>query len=111
MMRWSNDRWRSTQHRVAIPETDKWSHSRRLSFGFFVVPEYDAMVECVSNDGSPAKYPPITVRTIAQSLRRERACNLRTNPKLTMECFSNIAKISVEVLRIDRIFAARIWKM
>ena len=62
MMRWSNDRWRSTQHRVAIPETDKWSQSRRLSFGFFVVPEYDAMVECVSNDGSPAKYPPITVR-------------------------------------------------
>ena len=62
MMRWSNDRWRSTQHRVAIPETDKWSQSRRLSFGFFVVPEYDAMVECVSNDGSLAKYPPITVR-------------------------------------------------
>jgi len=61
MMRWSNDRWRSTQHRVAIPETDKWSQSRRLSSGFFVVPEYDAMVECVSNDGSPAKYPPITV--------------------------------------------------
>lgn len=62
MMRWSNDRWRSTQHRVAIPENDKWSQSRRLSFGFFVVPEYDAMVECVSIDGSPAKYPPITVR-------------------------------------------------
>ena len=31
-------------------------------FWVFVLPEYDAMVECVSNDGSPAKYPPITVR-------------------------------------------------
>ena len=62
MMRWSNDRWRSTQHRVAIPETDKWTQSRRLSFGFFVVPEYDAMVECVTGNCSTAKYPPISVR-------------------------------------------------
>ena len=31
-------------------------------FWLFVVPEYYAMVECVSSDGSPAKYAPITVR-------------------------------------------------
>ncbi|MBH68067.1 MAG: 2OG-Fe(II) oxygenase [Rhodospirillaceae bacterium] len=63
MMRWSNDRWRSTQHRVAIPETEEWNQSRRLSLGFFVVPEYDAMVECVTGTGGAAKYPPITVRS------------------------------------------------
>jgi isopenicillin N synthase-like dioxygenase len=63
MMRWSNDQWRSTKHRVAVPETERFAQSRRLSMGFFVVPEYDAMVECVSgNSGASAKYPPITVR-------------------------------------------------
>ena len=62
MMRWSNDRWRSTQHRVAIPPVDKRAESRRLSMGFFVVPEYDATVECVTGPAATAKYPPITVR-------------------------------------------------
>tara|TARA_B100000989_G_scaffold273710_1_gene232061 strand:- start:136 stop:897 length:762 start_codon:yes stop_codon:yes gene_type:complete len=97
MMRWSNDRWRSTQHRVAIPETDKWSQSRRLSFGFFVVPEYDAMVECVSNNGSPAKYPPITVHDYRTNRFAAGAGLQHTDKTLSqsMECFSNIAKISV----------------
>ncbi len=62
MMRWSNDRWRSTQHRVAIPPAERRAESRRLSMGFFVVPEYDATVECVTGAAATAKYPPITVR-------------------------------------------------
>lgn len=63
MMRWSNDRWRSTAHRVAVPPADQRARSRRLSIGFFVVPEYDAMVECITaKGGAVAKYPPITVR-------------------------------------------------
>ena len=63
MMRWSNDRWRSTAHRVAVPDAYQRVRSRRLSIGFFVVPEYDAMVECVTGSGDvAAKYPPITVR-------------------------------------------------
>jgi isopenicillin N synthase-like dioxygenase len=63
MMRWSNDQWRSTKHRVAIPEAAQFSQSRRLSMGFFVVPEYDAVVECVPGKTNvAAKYPPITVR-------------------------------------------------
>jgi isopenicillin N synthase-like dioxygenase len=63
MMRWSNDRWRSTAHRVAVPPADRRAQSRRLSIGFFVVPEYDAMVECITaQGGEQAKYPPISVR-------------------------------------------------
>ncbi len=62
MMRWTNDRWRSTPHRVAIPPREAGSRSRRLSIGFFVVPNYDAEVVCIGRDGDAAKYPPVTVR-------------------------------------------------
>lgn len=62
MMRWTNDRWRSTPHRVAIPPADARARSRRLSIGFFVIPNYDAMVECIGAAGDAAKYPPVLVR-------------------------------------------------
>ncbi len=62
MMRWTNDRWRSTPHRVAIPPAQARARSRRLSIGFFVVPNYDAAVECIGAAGEAAKYPPVSVR-------------------------------------------------
>jgi isopenicillin N synthase-like dioxygenase len=62
MMRWTNDRWRSTPHRVAVPPAQARARSRRLSIGFFVVPNYDAEVACVDVKGVGAKYPPISVR-------------------------------------------------
>lgn len=64
LMRWSNDRLRSTPHRVAVPPADAGGAARRLSVGFFVGPRYDAMVECFPtcrSDDRPAKYPPISV--------------------------------------------------
>lgn len=63
LMRWSNDRLRSTPHRVAVPPMDAGDGARRLSIGFFVGPRYDAMVECFPTcrtEDNPAKYPPIT---------------------------------------------------
>jgi isopenicillin N synthase-like dioxygenase len=62
MMRWTNDRWRSTPHRVAVPPAEARARSRRLSIGFFVVPNYDAEVACIDTAGVDVKYPPITVR-------------------------------------------------
>ena len=62
MMRWTNDRWRSTPHRVAIPPQDARARSRRLSIGFFVIPNYDAEVACIAGAGEAAKYPPVMVR-------------------------------------------------
>jgi isopenicillin N synthase-like dioxygenase len=62
MMRWTNDRWRSTPHRVAVPPAEARERSRRLSIGFFVVPNYDAQVVCVDQSGVALKYPPVTVR-------------------------------------------------
>jgi isopenicillin N synthase-like dioxygenase len=59
MMRWTNDRWQSTLHRVVNPaEGDAW-RSRRLSLGMFFIPNYDAQIAPL--DGGGDRYPPITV--------------------------------------------------
>jgi len=62
MMRWTNDRWRSTPHGVAVPSAEAPAYSRRLSIGFFVVPNYDAEVACIDATDAVVKYPPVTVR-------------------------------------------------
>ena len=64
MMRWTNDRWVSTPHRVAVPEQTEWSRSRRLSIGYFVGPNYDTVIECLPTclDGdTPPRYAPVSV--------------------------------------------------
>ena len=57
MLRWSNDAYRSTRHRVVNPTTKP-----RISVGFFANANLDAMVEplpsCVGPD-RPAHYAPI----------------------------------------------------
>mgnify|MGYP002641503977 CR=1 FL=1 len=57
LMRWTNDIYMSTPHRVRIPEQE------RYSIAFFLDPNPDADVTvlpaCVSDD-RPAKYPPTT---------------------------------------------------
>lgn len=63
MARWTNDRWKSTLHRVANPRGLSLAESRRQSIGFFVHPNYDATIHCLtSGTGSDAraKYPDIT---------------------------------------------------
>jgi isopenicillin N synthase-like dioxygenase len=63
MMRWSNDRWVSTLHRVAVPPPDAVP-SDRISLVFFTNPNPDATIRCLDNclgPGETAKYPPVTV--------------------------------------------------
>ena len=58
-MRWTNDRWKSTRHRVLNPPR---AAEGRLSFCHFIEPNYDALIECLptcSGPEQPAKYPPI----------------------------------------------------
>jgi len=56
MERWTNDRWRSTMHRViAGPQVGS-----RLSIPFFHNANWDATVECIVADGESPKYPPTT---------------------------------------------------
>jgi isopenicillin N synthase-like dioxygenase len=63
MMRWSNDRWVSTLHRVGIPPPDA-APSDRISLVFFTNPNPDAEIRCLEpcvRPGEAPKYPPITV--------------------------------------------------
>jgi isopenicillin N synthase-like dioxygenase len=61
MMRWSNDRWVSTLHRVAVPPPDAVA-TDRISLVFFQYANPDAVIRCFDScAGAGAKYQPITV--------------------------------------------------
>ncbi len=55
MQRWTNDRWRSTMHRVVAPSVA----TRRLSIPFFHNANWDARIESLVAD-EPARYAPTT---------------------------------------------------
>lgn len=59
---WTNDRWRSTVHRVVPPPAGAGA-ARRRSIAWFQQPNHDAVIEvldvCTSDD-DPARYPPTT---------------------------------------------------
>jgi isopenicillin N synthase-like dioxygenase len=62
MMRWTNDTWISTMHRVVNPSRAVAQHHSRVSFAYFVQPNYDAVIECIESCQSaerPAKYQPV----------------------------------------------------
>ena len=56
MQRWTNDRWRSTLHRVVLAP----GAGPRLSIPFFHNANWDARIECILADGESPKHPPIT---------------------------------------------------
>jgi isopenicillin N synthase-like dioxygenase len=56
MARWTNDRWRSTMHRVVVPAR------RRQSIAFFHNANWDAAIDCIPSclePGERPKYSPI----------------------------------------------------
>jgi isopenicillin N synthase-like dioxygenase len=62
MMRWTNDRWVSTLHRVVNPPEPVAARARRLSLAFFHHPNYDAEVACIptcADANNPSRYPPV----------------------------------------------------
>ncbi len=62
MMRWTNDRWISTPHRVVNPPANANWRSRRLAIGMFVIPNYDAEIACIDScRGAGATYETVTV--------------------------------------------------
>lgn len=63
MARWSNDRWVSTLHRVAVPPPDA-TPTDRISLVFFQNPNPDTVIRCFESCVGPngqEKYPPISV--------------------------------------------------
>ncbi len=62
-MRWTNDEWVSTPHRVANPPSGFKGSARRQSIPFFLNPSKDTLIKCLDPfyaEGTPAKYEPIT---------------------------------------------------
>ena len=62
LAQWTNDRWRSTVHRVAAPPPGDRAHHRRRSMAFFHDGDWDAVVECLPtccSDEDPARYEPV----------------------------------------------------
>ncbi len=57
MQRWTNDRWRSTMHRVVVPagRHDK----RRLTMPFFHNANWDARIECIVDEGAHPLHEPV----------------------------------------------------
>ena len=79
MAEWTNDRWRSTMHRISNPPRDK-AHLDRLSLIFFHQPNYDAEIECLPScvsDDNPARYGRTTSGDhITMKLTKQRAPGL-----------------------------------
>ncbi len=60
LAQWTNDRWRSTVHRVVPPTGD--GPARRRSAAFFHDGNYDAWVSCLPTcvaEGEATRYPPV----------------------------------------------------
>lgn len=59
--RWSNDVFRSTKHRVGLPQPDKAGRDR-YSIAFFCQPDADADIVCFpscQSDDNPPRYAPV----------------------------------------------------
>jgi isopenicillin N synthase-like dioxygenase len=57
LARWTNDRWRSTLHRVVNPPLEAATSNRRTSFPFFHNANWDARVECLPTCLAPGEMP------------------------------------------------------
>ncbi len=62
LAQWTNDRWRSSLHRVVPPPATSAGPARRRSLAFFLDGNHDARIECLPTCTSadrPARYAPI----------------------------------------------------
>lgn len=62
MAMWTNDRWRSTLHRVVNPNESVATTERRQSIAFFHQPNWDAEVSCLESCSDlehPPRYPTV----------------------------------------------------
>jgi len=69
MAQWTNDRWVSTLHRVALPDPKDGPQSRRLSLVFFHQPDDDALIECIPTCLAPGHAPLHAPTTSGEHLR------------------------------------------
>ena len=62
MARWTNDRWRSTLHRVVDPADPAAAAARRQSMPYFQNANWSAEISCLPTclePGEKPRYPPV----------------------------------------------------
>jgi isopenicillin N synthase-like dioxygenase len=62
LAQWTNDRWRSTVHRVVPPPSDASGGALRRSIAFFHDGNHDAIIECLptcTSAAHPPRYEPV----------------------------------------------------
>ena len=82
MMRWTNDRWRSSVHRVVIPP-DLEASRRRNAIAFFHNPNADAVIDVFDafiTDDSPKRYAPVSYHDYALGKYRQTHGEEAPNP-------------------------------
>ena len=79
MARWTNDRWTSTLHRVAVPPADT-AGTRRQSIGYFLHPNYDAEVRCLETCTSPDNPPRYPTATAGAEMYKKLTSRIATEP-------------------------------
>jgi isopenicillin N synthase-like dioxygenase len=73
MARWTNDRWRSTMHRVVVPADG--GCRRRITMPFFHNANWDARIECIVAPGEAPRYRPVRAGEHLMSKFRSAAAN------------------------------------
>ena len=77
LARWTNDRWRSTLHRVQPPARDGARVMERSSMAFFHDGNYDARIACLASCTSPSN-PPRYDEVLAGDHLRQKLLGPRT---------------------------------
>ena len=72
MQRWTGDRWHSTIHRVANPPADAAARPR-VSIGFFLHPNYDAVIAPLPGGAGPTTYAPVLAGELMRAKMEARA--------------------------------------
>eukprot|EP01097_Dermamoeba_algensis_P009522 TRINITY_DN6727_c0_g1_i1.p1 TRINITY_DN6727_c0_g1~~TRINITY_DN6727_c0_g1_i1.p1 ORF type:complete len:127 (+),score=13.49 TRINITY_DN6727_c0_g1_i1:807-1187(+) len=64
MMRWTNDQFKSTVHRVSTPTDQSQFDKHRYSIAYFCHPDDEIEISPISflDDATLSKYPPISAR-------------------------------------------------
>ena len=70
-MRWTNDKWVSTVHRVVNPPEEIRHNVDRMSVAFFFVPDHDVEVSCIDSCTGPGQSAALSDRDRRRALARE----------------------------------------
>lgn len=83
MAQWTNDRWRSTLHRVINPPSEVAATTERQSIVFFHQPNFDAPIVCLPTCVAPGAEPKYAPTTSGEHLMAELAKTYAARRKFT----------------------------